>query len=322
MISEFQLVLCSVSGYLYELFTANPTMNPCTHPMVILRDCKVAEVQLALQYIYAGKTMVPRSKLGALLIAAKELGCESLERAVNKAPESTRVTPTPTPPKPIPQLLTPSTPSGGGGGGGKSLLSQITKAISIKTERVDNETQKYSTRKRSTSPTPSPNSSKTDIPPMPKLFRMASSASNGNPSHARSSNAARASESPSPPILHKITQNSQSRSFEGADDRLQLQHDKAESFVYTNENLNMMVFGDEEDEDPNESDDTEAEGSRDFQNKTGWSEDAAADEKPSTCPWCNQLFDNVALLQRHVKTHIGNTTSKPYICRYCSVRRN
>ncbi|CAL8099450.1 unnamed protein product [Orchesella dallaii] len=36
---------------------------------------------------------------------------------------------------------------------------------------------------------------------------------------------------------------------------------------------------------------------------------------PANCPWCFQVFTSITLLQRHIKTHVGNY--KPYSCNYC-----
>lgn len=292
-------------------------MNPCTHPMVILRDCKVAEVQLALQYIYAGRTKISVDKLGALLNAARELGCNSLENSVNRALRPIRTSVTP--PKPTLHLPIPS------GSGLPSLLSQITKAITIKTEPKDEEeefqgqglTARVKTQKRS-SRSPSPScSSKGSVPPMPKLLRMAPTGNwKGNRIKEESSTSGDMDPA-SPPILTRMTEDSPAGPEEAPNSdskgQVVLQHDKAESFVYTNENLNML-FGDEDGDDPNESDENEE--STNSQIKI-----EPKQEKPSACPWCSQLFSSVVLLQRHIKTHVGNPTgsSKPYTCPYCTV---
>jgi len=82
MCSYSQVVLASVSTYMYNMLTSTPLPSPCSHPILFLRNSTLADVRCAMQFIYSGETQTTKNRLPALLEISQELGCVSLRKAI------------------------------------------------------------------------------------------------------------------------------------------------------------------------------------------------------------------------------------------------
>jgi hypothetical protein len=79
---DSQVVLASASTYMYNMLTSTPLPSPCSHPIIFLRNSTLADVRCAMEYIYTGETQTTKNRLPALLEISQELGSISLRKAV------------------------------------------------------------------------------------------------------------------------------------------------------------------------------------------------------------------------------------------------
>lgn len=71
-----KLVLSACSPFFKEIFAE----NPCTHPIIILRDFEFADLKAVIDFIYKGELSVPRERLISALKVAEELHIRGLKR--------------------------------------------------------------------------------------------------------------------------------------------------------------------------------------------------------------------------------------------------
>lgn len=72
-----KLVLSACSPFFKDLFAD----NPCTHPIIILRDFEFADLKAVIDFIYKGELSVPRERLMSALKVAEDLNIRGLRRS-------------------------------------------------------------------------------------------------------------------------------------------------------------------------------------------------------------------------------------------------
>ncbi|XP_045783943.1 protein tramtrack, beta isoform-like isoform X4 [Maniola jurtina] len=109
-----KLILSVCSPYFKELFK----MNPCEHPIVILKDVAHQELRQLLQFMYRGEVHVRTQELSAFLHTAELLQVKGLTggRERSESPpaplEDDSLNARPTPPEPVSDSLPEWVPSG------------------------------------------------------------------------------------------------------------------------------------------------------------------------------------------------------------------
>ncbi|KAI1282131.1 Protein bric-a-brac 2 [Halotydeus destructor] len=73
-IKAHKMVLSACSNYFKELFL----VNPCKHPIVILKDMKFEDLRAIIDFMYKGEVNVSQNQLGALLKTAEVLRVKGL----------------------------------------------------------------------------------------------------------------------------------------------------------------------------------------------------------------------------------------------------
>lgn len=76
LIKAHKMVLSASSAYFQQIFT----LNPCTHPVVIMKDVRLLQLKQILQFIYKGEISVNRCDIPQLLMVAKALQIRGLEQ--------------------------------------------------------------------------------------------------------------------------------------------------------------------------------------------------------------------------------------------------
>lgn len=71
-----KLVLSSCSPFFKELFAE----NPCTHPIIILKNFEFSDLKAIIDFIYKGELSVSRERLSSALQVAEELQIRGLKR--------------------------------------------------------------------------------------------------------------------------------------------------------------------------------------------------------------------------------------------------
>ncbi|CAG2163577.1 unnamed protein product [Oppiella nova] len=78
------MVLAASSSYFENLFIS----NPCTHPIIILKDVSFSDLQSVIDFIYTGEVNVPQDQLSSLLKTAETLRIKGLTEVADKESRS------------------------------------------------------------------------------------------------------------------------------------------------------------------------------------------------------------------------------------------
>ena len=110
-----KFVLSTCSEYFKEMFNK----NPCTHPIVFMKDVSTKDMEALLDFIYKGEVHVPHSDLGSLLRTAEALQVKGLavhddfpRGAVQNAQSIHPANVTPVSPSQQPRICSPITAHG------------------------------------------------------------------------------------------------------------------------------------------------------------------------------------------------------------------
>lgn len=79
------MILASASNYLHGMLSTTHWPTPCSYPMLFFKTFFVSDMKLAMEFVYTGTTKVSKGKLPTLMNIARELGCSSLSKAIEKA---------------------------------------------------------------------------------------------------------------------------------------------------------------------------------------------------------------------------------------------
>ncbi|XP_015517502.1 zinc finger and BTB domain-containing protein 41 isoform X2 [Neodiprion pinetum] len=94
LLQAHKLVLSVCSPYFKEIFKA----NPCTHPVVVLKDMGYSQVEALLKFMYKGEVNVSHNELASFLKIAEALKIKGLAGDQNSHSDSPIESDTPLPP--------------------------------------------------------------------------------------------------------------------------------------------------------------------------------------------------------------------------------